>query len=87
MNNIESLRYFAPEIILVLGVIGLILFDLIFSARKALPYLTLGILFLAFILVLICLMRPLPRYISLIIYSGLMDSPSSSSYSFWWLLV
>ena len=48
MNNLDSLKYFLPEIVLVGGMLLIILFDLIVSFRKAIPYLvlwTLGVVF------------------------------------------
>lgn len=50
MSNLDSLRYFLPEMILAAGVIIILLCDLITSRRRALPYLTLMVLLIAFIL-------------------------------------
>ncbi|MEW6026882.1 MAG: NADH-quinone oxidoreductase subunit N [Planctomycetota bacterium] len=48
MSNLESLRYFLPELVLAGGVVFIVLFDLVTSFRKAVPYLVLWILAVAF---------------------------------------
>jgi len=48
MNNLESLKYFLPEIVLVGGMLLVILFDLMVSFRKAIPYLVLWLLGVVF---------------------------------------
>ncbi len=48
MNNLESLKYFLPEIVLVSGMLFIILFDLIVGRRKLIPYITLWVLAVAF---------------------------------------
>ncbi|MFH1229953.1 MAG: NADH-quinone oxidoreductase subunit N [Planctomycetota bacterium] len=48
MSNIDSLKYFLPEIVLVGGVLFIILFDLVTNLRKFIPYITLWILAVAF---------------------------------------
>lgn len=49
LNNIESVRYFAPELILVGTALFLILYNLITDDRKLLPYFTLAGLAIAFV--------------------------------------
>ena len=48
MSNLDSLKYFLPEIVLVGGMLFIILFDLITSFRRAIPYLVLWVLAIAF---------------------------------------
>ena len=48
MSNLDSLKYFLPEIVLVGGMLFIILFDLIVGRRKFIPYLMLFVLAVAF---------------------------------------
>jgi len=48
MSNLDSLKYFLPEIVLVGGMLFIILFDLLVSRRKFIPYITLFILAVSF---------------------------------------
>ncbi|MDI6733519.1 MAG: NADH-quinone oxidoreductase subunit N [Planctomycetota bacterium] len=48
MNNLDSIKFFLPEIVLTGGVLVIILFELITSYKKLLPYLSLWILVVAF---------------------------------------
>ncbi|MBI5779817.1 MAG: NADH-quinone oxidoreductase subunit N [Planctomycetes bacterium] len=48
MNNLESLKYFLPEIVLVGGAVFVVLFDLIAGRRKLIPYITLWVLVVSF---------------------------------------
>ncbi len=80
MDNIGSLRYFLPELILILFAVGAIILDLIWrkSSARRMPWFTLIGLLLAFVAVLS--LRPEARLASPSLFEGMIELDSFSLY-------